>query len=90
MLTVGLTDAVPPGHTVTLVFDYTGPVSSEDDSPTRGVRFASVDKTRPSAAALALVSADELSDEPIHRHFQGYRAGHDGGCRHGQSRPVRR
>ncbi|MGC1384054.1 MAG: M1 family aminopeptidase [Candidatus Acidiferrales bacterium] len=45
MLTVGLTDAVPPGHTVTLVFDYTGPVSSEDDSPTRGVRFASVDKT---------------------------------------------
>ena len=44
LLTVGLTDAVAPGHTVTLVFDYTGPVSSEDDSPTRGVRFASVDK----------------------------------------------
>lgn len=45
LLTVGLTDAVAPGHVVTLVFDYTGPVSSEDDSPTKGVRFASVDKT---------------------------------------------
>jgi aminopeptidase N len=45
LLTVGLADAVAPGHVVTLVFDYTGPVSSEDDSPTKGVRFASVDKT---------------------------------------------
>jgi tetratricopeptide (TPR) repeat protein len=36
---------VSPGKTVTLVFDYTGPISSEEDSPTRGVRFASVDKT---------------------------------------------
>ena len=34
-----------PGKTVTLVFDYTGPISSEEDSPTRGVRFANVDKT---------------------------------------------
>ena len=45
MLTVGLPDVVAPGKTVTLVFDYTGPISNEDDSPTRGVRFASVDKT---------------------------------------------
>jgi len=45
LLTVGLPDAVAPGHVVTLVFDYTGPVSSEDDSPTKGVRFASIDKT---------------------------------------------
>jgi tetratricopeptide (TPR) repeat protein len=36
---------VAPGKTVTLVFDYTGPISSEEDSPTRGVRFANVDKT---------------------------------------------
>jgi aminopeptidase N len=43
LLTVGLPDVVAPGHTVNLVFDYSGPVSSEDDSPTRGVRFASVD-----------------------------------------------
>jgi hypothetical protein len=45
LLTVGLADVVSPGKTVTLVFDYTGPVSSEEDSPTRGVRLASVDKT---------------------------------------------
>ncbi len=45
LLTVGLADVVAPGHVVTLVFDYTGPISSEDDSPTKGVRFASVDKT---------------------------------------------
>jgi hypothetical protein len=44
LLTVGLGDVVAPGKTVTLIFNYTGPVSSEDDSPTRGVRFASVDK----------------------------------------------
>ncbi len=45
LLTVGLPDVVSPGKTVTLVFDYTGPVSSEEDSPARGVRLASVDKT---------------------------------------------
>jgi aminopeptidase N len=45
LLTVGLNDAVAPGKTVTLVFDYSGPISSEDDSPTKGVRLASVDKT---------------------------------------------
>ncbi len=45
LLTVGLPDVVSPGKTVTLIFDYTGPVSSEEDSPTRGVRLASVDKT---------------------------------------------
>ncbi|MGC1796256.1 MAG: hypothetical protein WA713_09245, partial [Candidatus Acidiferrales bacterium] len=45
ILTVALPDVVSPGKTVTLTFNYTGPVSSEDDSPTRGVRFASVDKT---------------------------------------------
>src|SRR6202522_3979666 len=45
LLTIGLPDVVSPGKTVTLVFDYTGPISSEEDSPTRGVRLASVDKT---------------------------------------------
>ena len=30
---------------MTLSFEYSGPVSNEDDSPTRGLRFASVDKT---------------------------------------------
>jgi len=45
LLTIGLPDVISPGKTVTLVFDYTGPISSDDDSPTRGVRFANVDKT---------------------------------------------
>jgi tetratricopeptide (TPR) repeat protein len=45
LLTVGLSDVVAPGKTVTLEFNYTGPISSEEDSPTKGVRFASVDKT---------------------------------------------
>src|SRR5579863_7039496 len=45
ILTVGLPEVVAPGKTVTLTFNYTGPLSNEDDSPTRGVRFASVDKT---------------------------------------------
>src|SRR5580704_15514822 len=45
LLTIGLPDVIAPGKTVTLVFDYTGPISSEEDSPTRGVRFANVDKT---------------------------------------------
>jgi tetratricopeptide (TPR) repeat protein len=45
MLTVGLAEPATPGRQVTLIFEYAGPVSSEDDSPTKGVRFASVDKT---------------------------------------------
>jgi len=45
LLTIGLPDVISPGKTVTLVFDYTGPISSDEDSPTRGVRFANVDKT---------------------------------------------
>ena len=44
-VTVGLTEAVPPGTHVALTFEYSGPVSSEDDSPTHGLRFASIDKT---------------------------------------------
>jgi aminopeptidase N len=66
LLTVGLTDAVAPGHTVTLVFDYTGPVSSEDDSPTRGVRFASVDKT--SAYLLLPARWFPLTNYPTNRY----------------------
>lgn len=44
-LTVGLTEAATPGKRVTLVFEYSGPISSEEDSPTRGVRFGQIDKT---------------------------------------------
>ena len=45
LLTVALPSTVSPGTRVSLTFEYSGPVSSEEDSPTRGVRFASVDKT---------------------------------------------
>ena len=42
---VGLPEVQSPGKQVTLVFEYGGPISNEDDSPTRGVRFGSIDKT---------------------------------------------
>jgi len=45
LLSVGLPATATPGKQVTLTFEYSGPVSSEEDSPTKGTRFASVDKT---------------------------------------------
>jgi hypothetical protein len=44
LLTIGLGESATPGKKITLQFDYAGPVSSEDDSPTKGVRFANIDK----------------------------------------------
>lgn len=44
LLSVELPGAATPGDKVSLTFEYSGPVSSEDDSPTKGVRFASVEK----------------------------------------------
>jgi len=66
LLTVGLPDAVAPGQPVTLEFDYTGPISSEDDSPTRGVRFASIDKT--SAYLLLPARWFPLTNYPANRY----------------------
>ena len=45
LLSVELPETATPGKQVTLTFDYSGAVSSEEDSPTQGLRFASVDKT---------------------------------------------
>jgi len=45
LVNIGLPEAASPGKKVTLQFDYSGPISSEDDSPTKGVRFANIDKT---------------------------------------------
>lgn len=45
LLTVELLGAATPGKQITVTFEYNGPVSSAEDSPTKGVRFASVDKT---------------------------------------------
>jgi aminopeptidase N len=66
LLTVGLPDSVAPGQPVSLEFDYTGPISSEDDSPTRGVRFASIDKT--SAYLLLPARWFPLTNYPANRY----------------------
>ena len=44
-VSVNLPEAAAPGKTVSMTFDYDGPLSSLDDSPTPGVRFGSIDKT---------------------------------------------
>ncbi len=66
LLTVELPGAATPGKQITLTFEYSGPVSSADDSPTRGVRFASVDKT--SAYLLLPARWFPLTDFPSNRY----------------------
>jgi aminopeptidase N len=65
-LSVGLNSASTPGTKVTLTFDYSGPISSDQDSPTRGVRFASVDKT--SAYLLLPARWFPLTNYPSNRY----------------------
>jgi hypothetical protein len=65
-LSVGLPDTVTPGKMVTLTFDYSGPVSNEEDSPTKGLRFASIDKT--SAYLLLPARWFPLTDYPSNRY----------------------
>ena len=65
-LVIGLPDAVAPGRTVTLTFDYTGPIGSDDDSPTKGVRFASVDNN--SAYLLLPARWFPLTNYPTNRY----------------------
>jgi Peptidase family M1 domain len=66
LVSVGLLDAATPGKPVTLNFEYSGPVSSEDDSPTRGTRLASVDKT--SAYLLLPARWFPLTNYPSNRY----------------------
>jgi hypothetical protein len=66
LLTIGLPDTMAPGKPVSLLFEYSGPVSSEEDSPTKGVRFASVDKT--SAYLLQPARWFPLTDYPANRY----------------------
>lgn len=66
MLNVGLPEPATPGKLVTLLFEYAGPVSSEEDSPTKGVRFASVDKT--SAYLLLPARWFPLTNYPSNRY----------------------
>jgi len=70
-LSVGLPDTATPGKQVSLTFDYAGPISNEDDSPTKGVRFASVDKT--SAYLLLPARWFPLTDYPSNRYTGTFR-----------------
>jgi aminopeptidase N len=65
-VSVGLADVATPGKKVTLTFVYTGPISNEDDSPTRGLKFGSVDKT--SAYLLLPARWFPLTNYPSNRY----------------------
>jgi len=66
LVSVGLPGAATPGKLVSVVFEYNGPVSSEDDSPSKGVRLASIDK----ASAYLLLPARwfPLTNYPSNRY----------------------
>jgi aminopeptidase N/predicted negative regulator of RcsB-dependent stress response len=66
LLSVALPDTATPGKQITLTLEYNGPVSSEDDSPTKGLRFASIDKT--SAYLLLPARWFPLTDYPSNRY----------------------
>jgi len=66
LLTVALAGAATPGKQISLTFEYNGPISSDEDSPARGVRFASVDKT--SAYLLLPARWFPLTDYPSNRY----------------------
>jgi hypothetical protein len=60
-LIVTVPSPVGAGGHVSLTFAYTGLLGNEENSPVPGVRLP--------ASALAVVSADGLSGEPIYRNF---------------------
>jgi len=66
LLSVELPSSATPGDKVSLTFEYSGSVSSLDDSPTKGVRFASVDKT--SAYLLLPARWFPLTNYPSNRY----------------------
>jgi len=66
ILTVALPSTATPGTKVTITFDYNGPVSSEEDSPTKGLRFASIDKN--SAYLLLPARWFPLTNYPSNRY----------------------
>ncbi|HKV05761.1 MAG TPA: M1 family aminopeptidase [Candidatus Acidoferrales bacterium] len=66
LLSVALPGASTPGKQVTLTFEYSGPVSSEEDSPTKGLRLASIDKS--SAYLLLPARWFPLTDYPSNRY----------------------
>src|SRR5215472_8817982 len=71
LISIGLPEAASPGKKVTLQFDYSGPISSEEDSPTKGVRFANMDKT--SAYLLLPARWFPLTNYPSNRYTGTFR-----------------
>ncbi|MFZ0411401.1 MAG: tetratricopeptide repeat protein [Candidatus Acidiferrales bacterium] len=66
LLNVALPDVLGPGKPITLTFEYSGPISSDDDSPTHGLRLSSIDKT--SAFLLQPARWFPLTDYPANRY----------------------
>lgn len=66
LVNVDLGESATPGKQVSVTFEYSGPVSSEDDSPTKGLRFANIDKT--SAYLLQPARWFPLTDFPTNRY----------------------
>jgi aminopeptidase N len=65
-LTVGIPETATPGKQFSLTFDYTGPISNEEDSPTKGLRLGSIDKT--SAYLLLPARWFPLTNYPSNRY----------------------
>ncbi|HEY6464615.1 MAG TPA: M1 family aminopeptidase [Candidatus Acidoferrales bacterium] len=66
LVSVELLEAATPGKPVTVTFDYDGPISSLEDSPSPGMRFGSIDKT--SAYLLLPARWFPLTDFPSNRY----------------------
>ena len=65
-LTASIPETIAPTHEMTLTFEYSGPLNNEEDSPTPGIRFASID----AKAAYLLLPARwfPLTDFPSNRY----------------------
>jgi aminopeptidase N len=70
-LRVNLTEALVAGKSTTVTFEYSGPLSLEDDSPTKGLRLASVDKD--SAYLLLPARWFPLTNFPANRYTYNFK-----------------
>jgi len=68
---VNLNDALTPGSKATVTFEYAGPVSIDEDSPTKGLRLASVEKD--SAYLLLPARWFPLTNFPSNRYTYNFK-----------------
>jgi aminopeptidase N len=71
LVSIGLNEVATPGKPISLTFEYSGPLSSMEDSPTPGLRFGSIDKT--SAYLLLPARWFPLTDYPTNRYTATFR-----------------